>query len=96
MISLFRLEVRVLRKAAFLRSFYLSLFISSSKVITFLTFITYVLVDDTHVLTADKVFFAVSIYNVMRQIMISFVPTAAAAIGELMVSTNRIEVSAMN
>lgn len=71
----------------------MSLFISSAKVITFLTFLTYVLVDETHVLSANKVFFAVAIYNVMRQVMVSFVPTAASNLGELVVAIRRIEVS---
>jgi hypothetical protein len=60
--------------------------------ITFFTFLTYVLVDETNVLSANKVFFAVAVYNSMRQMMVSFVPTAAAATGELIVAMNRIEV----
>jgi len=84
--------VKILRKSAYFKAFYLSLYLWSSKLITFLTFITYVLLDENHVLSSDKVFFAVAVYNVMRATMVSFVPNAAGAIGEMIVSINRLEV----
>ena len=80
-----------MRKAANLRAFYLSLFISSSKLITYFTILAYILRGGE--LRADSVFFMVTVYNIMRQIMVSFIPSAAAHIGELLVSIGRIEVS---
>jgi hypothetical protein len=68
----------------------MSLFVASSKIIASLTIITYAVFTD-HVLTASKVFFAITVYNVMGQMMISFVPVAAAAVGDLIVTLNRIE-----
>jgi ATP-binding cassette subfamily C (CFTR/MRP) protein 4 len=86
---LHREEVKVLRKRAYLRSFYLSLFLSSKKLIPYLTFLVYVLFG--HTLSADKVFFAVSIFDVVIFNMISTLPSAAAGCGELVVAIKRIE-----
>jgi len=87
------MEVKILRKSAYLRAFDLSLFISTAKMISFLTFLTYIFIDENHALTSEKVFFAVAAYNVMRQVMISYVPTAVAETAEVIVSMNRIEVN---
>ena len=83
-------EVNVLRKASLLRATYLSLYISAARLVTYFVFLAYILTD--HVLTANKVFFCLTIFNTIRQVMISYFPTAAAAIGELFVSMDRIEV----
>ena len=82
--------MKVLRKTALLRAFYLSLFISASKLITYFTILAFILTGGE--LKAETVFFMVPIYTVMRQVIVSFIPTAAAHIGELIVSMNRIEV----
>ncbi|CAL8104285.1 unnamed protein product [Orchesella dallaii] len=84
-----KFEVKSLKKLAFLRAMYLSLYISSSRLVTYCVFIAYILTN--HPLTADKVFFILTIFSTVRQVMISYFPTAAAAIGELFVSMNRIE-----
>jgi len=52
---IYRKEVDVVRRAAFLKAVNMSLCFLSSKVVTFFTLIVYVLVGNT--LTADKVFF---------------------------------------
>jgi ATP-binding cassette subfamily C (CFTR/MRP) protein 4 len=85
-----RQEVNVLRKASALRAVYLSLYISSARLVTYFVFLAYILQDNP--LTAEKVFFCLTIFNIIRQLMISYFPTAAAAIGELFVSMDRIEV----
>lgn len=79
----------MLRKRAYLRSFYLSLFLSSKKFIPYLTFLAYVVVG--HTLTADKVFFAVTIFDIIIANMVSTLPSAAAGVGELAVAIKRIE-----
>lgn len=89
-----RFEVESLKRIAFLRAMYLSLYISSSRLVTYGIFLAYILTD--HTLTADKVFFILPIFNTVRQVMISYFPTAAAALGELFVSMNRIEVGYLN
>ncbi len=55
-----------------------------------MTFLVYVLLGNP--LTADKVFFALPIFNIVIHNMVSTLPSAAAGIGELIVATNRIEV----
>lgn len=87
-----RFEVKSLRRIALFRALYLSLYISSSRLVTYTIFLAYILTN--HTLTADKVFFILPIFSTIRQVMISYFPTAAAAIGELFVSMNRIEVRA--
>ncbi|OXA60234.1 Multidrug resistance-associated protein 4 [Folsomia candida] len=82
-------EVKVIQKRAYLKSFYLSLFLSSKKFIPYLAFLTYVSVG--HTLTADKVFFAVTIFDIIIANMVSTLPSAAAGCGELVVAVKRIE-----
>ncbi|CAL8129140.1 unnamed protein product [Orchesella dallaii] len=82
-------EVGALRKRALLRSFYFSMFVTSSKLVPYMTFLVYVMLGNN--LTADKVFFSLSIFNVVIQNMVSVLPSAAAGIGEVMVAIKRIE-----
>ncbi|CAL8080013.1 unnamed protein product [Orchesella dallaii] len=84
-----RMEVKALRKRAYLRSFYFSMFVASSKLVPYMTFFIYVMLGNQ--LTADKVFFALTVFNVVIHNMVSTLPSAAAGIGELIVATNRIE-----
>ncbi|OXA46434.1 Multidrug resistance-associated protein 4 [Folsomia candida] len=82
-------EVQVLRKASLLRATYLSLYISSARMVTYFVFLAHIL--DGNPLRADVVFFCLTIFNTIRQVMISYFPTALAAISELFVSIDRIE-----
>ncbi|ODM98987.1 Multidrug resistance-associated protein 4 [Orchesella cincta] len=82
-------EVQALRKRAYLRSFYFSMFVTSSKLVPYMTFFLYVMLGNQ--LTADKVFFALTVFNVVIQNMVSVLPSAAAMIGEVTVALNRIE-----
>lgn len=84
-----RKEVKALRKRAYLRSFYFSMFVASSKLVPYMTFFVYVLLGNQ--LTADKVFFALPIFNIVIHNMVSLLPSAASGIGEILVATGRIE-----
>jgi len=80
----------MLRKRSHLRGFYLSLFSTTSKVIPYLMFITYVL--NGNQLTSDKVFFAMACYHGLIQSMIYAIPSGTAGTGEILVGLKRIEV----
>jgi len=76
--------------ASFFRALHLSFYISSARLVTYFVFLTYILQGNA--LTADRTFFVLTIFNTIRQVMLSYWPTAAAAVGELFVSMGRIEV----
>lgn len=82
--------MNVIRKRSFLRGLYLSTFSSASKLVPFITFLTFVLTDNQ--ITADKVFFTVAAYNTIIQSMMYFVPTAVSGLGEMWIALRRIEV----
>lgn len=44
-----------------------------------------------HTLTADKVFFVVTIFDIIIANMVSTLPSAAAGVGELVVAIHRIQ-----
>ncbi|CAG7835020.1 unnamed protein product, partial [Allacma fusca] len=84
-----RSEVKILRRTSYLKSFYMSMYISSSKVIIYLTLLAFLLTSGK--MNASSVFLLVQAANVMRQIMVYFIPHGAAHLSELVVSANRIE-----
>jgi hypothetical protein len=65
-------------------------FTSNFTFVPFLTILTYGLMGNN--VTPDKAFFAVAIFNVMTEVMMYYVPNAAASIGELRTSVRRIQV----
>jgi hypothetical protein len=44
-----------------------------------------------HNLSADKVFFTIAVFDIIGVNMVSILPNAAAALGELIASLNRVE-----
>jgi len=82
--------VKELRKRAFLRGFFLSLYTFSTRLTSFFVIMTYVLVGNE--LTADKAFFCVAISLTIVETMIFYFSSAVSGFGELSVSTDRIEV----
>ena len=69
----------------------MSLFFSASAVISFVTFMTYVLTGQ--ILTAQKVFTCISLFNMIRVVMALHFPIALSLLNECRVSIQRIEVS---
>lgn len=69
----------------------MSLFFSASAVISFVTFMTYVLTGQ--ILTAQKVFTCISLFNMIRVVMALHFPIALSLLNECRVSIQRKEVS---
>ena len=69
----------------------MSLFFSASAVISFVTFMTYVLTGQ--ILTAQKVFTCISLFNMIRVVMALHFPIALSLLNECRVSIQRLEVS---
>ena len=88
---LFSSELSWFLKLAYVRGAFLSFFFSSSVLITFVTFMTYVLTG--HILTAQKVFTCLSLFNSVRIVMTLFFPIAITFMNEVRVSVERIQVS---
>lgn len=69
----------------------MSLFFSSSAVISFVTFMTYVLTGE--ILKAQTVFTCISLFNMIRVVMALLFPVALTLMNECRVSIKRMEVS---
>jgi hypothetical protein len=70
------------------------MFNSSGKLVLFLTVLIFILSGNS--LSADKVFFAAAIFNIMMQNMVYVIPSAAAGLGEIFVALSRVEVNFMS
>lgn len=68
----------------------LASFFVASKIIVFVTFTTYVLLGN--VITASRVFVAVSLYGAVRLTVTLFFPSAVEKVSESIVSIRRIKV----
>ncbi len=77
-------------RRSYLRASFMGVFTSNFTFVPFLAILVYGLLGNN--VTPDKAFFAVAIFNVMTEIMMYYVPNAAACIGELVISMNRMEV----
>ena len=89
----FSTELSWFRKLAYVRGAFMSFFFSSSVLVTFVTFMTYVLTGET--LTAQKVFTSLSLFNSVRIVMALFFPIAITLMNEGRVSIERIQVSVL-
>ena len=69
----------------------MSFFFSSSAVISFVTFMTYVLTGE--ILKAQTVFTCISLFNMIRIVMALHFPVALTLMNECRVSIKRMEVS---
>lgn len=65
-------------------------FFVASKIIVFVTFTTYVFLGN--VITASRVFVALSLYGAVRLTVTLFFPTAIEKVSEAVVSIQRIKV----
>lgn len=68
----------------------MSIFLTSSRLVPFLTFLAFVLSGGP--LTADRVFYAVALYNTVTHFMVFMMPGAIRGVGEIRGSLQRIQV----
>ncbi|XP_042212324.1 ATP-binding cassette sub-family C member 4-like isoform X2 [Homarus americanus] len=82
-------EIDVIMKTNYYRAIIMSLFFTSSKVIVFLSLLTYILTGN--VLTAEKIFVTSSLINNIRLVMTLFFPFGIALGSETVISCKRIQ-----
>ncbi|XP_057563578.1 ATP-binding cassette sub-family C member 4 isoform X2 [Hippopotamus amphibius kiboko] len=87
--SLRRKEISKILRSSYLRGMNLASFFVASKIIVFVTFTTYVLLGN--VITASRVFVAVSLYGAVRLTVTLFFPSAVEKVSEAFVSIRRIK-----
>ncbi|XP_023979013.1 ATP-binding cassette sub-family C member 4 [Physeter macrocephalus] len=87
--SLRRKEISKILRSSYLRGMNLASFFVASKIIVFVTFTTYVLLGS--VVTASRVFVAVTLYGAVRLTVTLFFPSAVEKVSETVVSIRRIK-----
>uniref|UniRef100_A0A5F4W7H5 Multidrug resistance-associated protein 4 n=1 Tax=Callithrix jacchus TaxID=9483 RepID=A0A5F4W7H5_CALJA len=87
--NLRRKEISKILRSSYLRGMNLASFFSASKIIVFVTFTTYVLLGK--VITASRVFVAVTLYGAVRLTVTLFFPSAIERVSEAIVSIRRIQ-----
>uniref|UniRef100_A0A8B9VUZ1 Multidrug resistance-associated protein 4 n=1 Tax=Anas zonorhyncha TaxID=75864 RepID=A0A8B9VUZ1_9AVES len=86
-----RKEIAMVMKSSYLRGLNLASFFVASKITVFMTFMAYVLLGN--VISASRVFVAVSLYGAVRLTVTLFFPAAVERVSEAVVSIRRIKVS---
>ena len=89
--SVNRDELKWFLKLNFVQGTFMSFFFSSSALISFVTFMTYVLTGE--ILKAQTVFTCISLFNMIRVVMALQFPVALTLMNECRVSIKRMEVS---
>ncbi|XP_044865818.1 ATP-binding cassette sub-family C member 4 isoform X4 [Mauremys mutica] len=84
-----RKEISMVLKSSYLRGLNLASFFVASKITVFMTFMTYVLLGN--VISASRVFVAVSLYGAVRLTVTLFFPAAVERASEAMISIRRIK-----
>ncbi|KAM6178581.1 ATP-binding cassette sub-family C member 4 isoform 2-T2 [Rhynchocyon petersi] len=87
--NLRRKEISKILRSSYLRGMNLASFFVASKIIVFVTFTTYVLLGN--VITASRVFVAVTLYGAVRLTVTLFFPSAIEKVSEAIVSIRRIK-----
>uniref|UniRef100_A0A8C8S3K0 Multidrug resistance-associated protein 4 n=1 Tax=Pelusios castaneus TaxID=367368 RepID=A0A8C8S3K0_9SAUR len=87
--SIRRKEISMILKSSYLRGLNLASFFVGSKITVFMTFMTYVLLGN--VISASRVFVAVSLYGAVRLTVTLFFPAAVERASEAMISIRRIK-----
>jgi len=82
-------EIDVVRKTSYFRAFNFSFFFSASRFILLCTFLVFGFTGE--VLTAEKAFLCLSMFNTVRLSMTLFFPFAISQLGETRVSISRIQ-----
>uniref|UniRef100_A0A8B9M7P6 Multidrug resistance-associated protein 4 n=1 Tax=Accipiter nisus TaxID=211598 RepID=A0A8B9M7P6_9AVES len=85
-----RKEIAMIMKSSYLRGLNLASFFVASKITVFMTFMAYVLLGN--VISASRVFVAVSLYGAVRLTVTLFFPSAIERVSEAVVSIRRIKV----
>lgn len=78
-------------KSSYLRGLNLASFFVASKITVFMTFMAYVLLGN--VISASRVFVAVSLYGAVRLTVTLFFPAAVERVSESVISIRRIKVA---
>lgn len=84
-------ELKWFLKLNAIQGAFMSFFFSSSVVISFVTFATYVLTGE--ILKAQTVFTCISLFNMIRVVMALHFPIALSLVNECRVSIKRMQVS---
>ncbi|XP_074845341.1 ATP-binding cassette sub-family C member 4 isoform X5 [Carettochelys insculpta] len=84
-----RNEISMVLKSSYLRGLNLASFFVASKITVFVTFVTYVLLGN--VISASRVFMAMSLYGAVRLTVTLFFPVAVEKASEALVSIQRIK-----
>ncbi|XP_071598004.1 ATP-binding cassette sub-family C member 4 isoform X2 [Heliangelus exortis] len=84
-----RKEIAMVLKSSYLRGLNLASFFVASKITVFMTFMAYVLLGN--VISASRVFVAVSLYSAVRLTVTLFFPSAVERVSEAVVSIRRIK-----
>nr|XP_033806273.1 multidrug resistance-associated protein 4 isoform X3 [Geotrypetes seraphini] len=87
--SIRRQEIAMILRSSYLRGMNLASFFAAGKIIVFVTFTTYVLLGN--VITASRVFVAVSLYGAVRITVTLFFPSAIETVSEAIISIQRIK-----
>lgn len=91
MFCVFRKEIAMVMKSSYLRGLNLASFFVASKITVFMTFMAYVLLGN--VISASRVFVAVSLYGAVRLTVTLFFPSAVERVSESVISIRRIKVA---
>jgi ATP-binding cassette subfamily C (CFTR/MRP) protein 4 len=83
-------EISTIRKSMILRSINLAIFFVSSKLITFLCLILFIISGGE--LNAENVFVSISLINQLRDVMTLFFPYGVSLGAEALISLRRIQV----
>ncbi|XP_064568791.1 ATP-binding cassette sub-family C member 4 isoform X3 [Zonotrichia leucophrys gambelii] len=84
-----RKEIAMVMKSSYLRGLNLASFFVASKITVFMTFMAYVLLGN--VISASRVFVAVSLYGAVRLTVTLFFPSAVERVSESVISIRRIK-----
>uniref|UniRef100_A0A8U7M3N2 Multidrug resistance-associated protein 4 n=1 Tax=Corvus moneduloides TaxID=1196302 RepID=A0A8U7M3N2_CORMO len=84
-----RKEIAMVMKSSYLRGLNLASFFVASKITVFMTFMAYVLLGN--VISARRVFVAVSLYGAVRLTVTLFFPSAVERVSESVISIRRIK-----
>ncbi|KAJ7421392.1 multidrug resistance-associated protein 4 [Willisornis vidua] len=84
-----RKEIAMVMKSSYLRGLNLASFFVASKITVFMTFMAYVLLGN--VISASRVFVAVSLYGAVRLTVTLFFPAAVERVSETVISIRRIK-----
>ena len=87
---LIRKEIDVIRRTSYYRAFNFSFFFSATRFIQLCIFTVFGFTGD--IMTAEKAFLVVSLFNTVRLTMTLFFPFAISQLGEAKVSIKRIQV----